>query len=68
MPVMRSSPSTQFCGNAAHRIGASVTANVVGYVSEEEVMPARTSGQLPPAAFRIQAAAAAINEVEDEAV
>ncbi len=30
--------------------------------------PARANGQLPPAAFRIQAAAAALNEVEDEAV
>ena len=29
---------------------------------------ARANGQLPPAAFRIQAAAAALNEVEDEAV
>jgi NAD(P)H-dependent FMN reductase len=29
---------------------------------------ARDKGQLPPAAFRIQAAAAALNEVEDEAV
>jgi NAD(P)H-dependent FMN reductase len=29
---------------------------------------ARAEGQLPPAAFRIQAAAAAVNEVEDEAV
>lgn len=29
---------------------------------------ARAAGQLPPAAFRIQAAAAAINEVEDEAL
>lgn len=29
---------------------------------------ARTSGQLQPSAFRVQAAAAAINEVEDEAV
>jgi NAD(P)H-dependent FMN reductase len=29
---------------------------------------ARANGQLPPAAFRIQAAAAAVNEVEDEAV
>ena len=29
---------------------------------------ARADGQLPPAAFRIQAAAAAVNEVEDEAV
>jgi NAD(P)H-dependent FMN reductase len=29
---------------------------------------ARENGQLPPAAFRIQAAAAALNEVEDEAV
>ena len=28
----------------------------------------RAKGQLPPAAFRIQAAAAALNEVEDEAV
>ena len=28
----------------------------------------RVKGQLPPAAFRIQAAAAALNEVEDEAV
>jgi NAD(P)H-dependent FMN reductase len=28
----------------------------------------RANGQLPPAAFRIQAAAAALNEVEDEAV
>ena len=28
----------------------------------------RAEGQLPPAAFRIQAAAAALNEVEDEAV
>lgn len=29
---------------------------------------ARTNGQLPPSAFRIQAAAAALNQVEDEAV
>jgi NAD(P)H-dependent FMN reductase len=29
---------------------------------------ARADGQLPPAAFRMQAAAAALNEVEDEAV
>jgi NAD(P)H-dependent FMN reductase len=29
---------------------------------------ARAGGQLPPAAFRIQAAAAAVNEVEDEAI
>lgn len=29
---------------------------------------ARANGQLPPAAFRMQAAAAALNEVEDEAV
>jgi NAD(P)H-dependent FMN reductase len=29
---------------------------------------ARADGQLPPAAFRIQAAAAALNEVEDEVV
>jgi NAD(P)H-dependent FMN reductase len=29
---------------------------------------ARAAGQLPPAAFRVQAAAAEINEVEDEAV
>ena len=29
---------------------------------------ARANGQLPPAAFRIQAAAAALDEVEDEAV
>jgi NAD(P)H-dependent FMN reductase len=29
---------------------------------------ARARGQLPPSAFRIQAAAAAVNEVEDEAV
>jgi NAD(P)H-dependent FMN reductase len=29
---------------------------------------ARANGQLPPAAFRIQAKAAAVNEVEDEAV
>ncbi len=29
---------------------------------------ARAKGQLPPAAFRIQAAAAALNEVEDEAI
>ncbi len=29
---------------------------------------ARADGQLPPAAFRIQAAVAALNEVEDEAV
>jgi NAD(P)H-dependent FMN reductase len=29
---------------------------------------ARDNGQLPPAAFRIQAAAASLNEVEDEAV
>jgi hypothetical protein len=28
----------------------------------------RAKGQLPPAAFRIQAAAAALNEVEEEAV
>ena len=29
---------------------------------------ARAKGQLPPAVFRIQAAAAAVDEVEDEAV
>ena len=29
---------------------------------------ARANGQLPPSAFRIQAAAAALDEVEDEAV
>ena len=29
---------------------------------------ARTNGQLPPAAFRIQAAAASLNQIEDEAV
>ena len=34
----------------------------------EVLEPARANGQLPPAAFRIQAAAAALNEVEDEAV
>jgi hypothetical protein len=28
----------------------------------------RAEGELPPAAFRIQAAAAGLNEVEDEAV
>jgi hypothetical protein len=28
----------------------------------------RAKGQLPPAAFRIQAAAASLNEVEEEAV
>jgi hypothetical protein len=28
----------------------------------------RANGQLPPAAFRIQAGAAALNEVEEEAV
>jgi NAD(P)H-dependent FMN reductase len=34
----------------------------------ETLEKARANGQLPPAAFRIQAAAAALNEVEDEAV
>jgi NAD(P)H-dependent FMN reductase len=34
----------------------------------EVLEEARANGQLPPAAFRIQAAAAAVNEVEDEAV
>ena len=34
----------------------------------EVLEKARGNGQLPPAAFRIQAAAAAVNEVEDEAV
>ena len=34
----------------------------------EVLEKARANGQLPPAAFRIQAAAAAVNEVEDEAV
>jgi hypothetical protein len=29
---------------------------------------ARTAGELVPAAFRVQAAAAALNEVEDEVV
>lgn len=34
----------------------------------ETLEAARDNGQLPPAAFRIQAAAAALNQVEDEAV
>ncbi len=34
----------------------------------EVLEKARANGPLPPAAFRIQAAAAAVNEVEDEAV
>jgi NAD(P)H-dependent FMN reductase len=34
----------------------------------EVLEKARATGQLPPAAFRIRAAAAAVNEVEDEAV
>ena len=29
---------------------------------------ARAGGELPPAAFRIQAAAAAANQIEDEAI
>ena len=36
---------------------------------KSEVMAAgRAKGQLPPAAFRIQAAAASLDEVEEEAV
>jgi hypothetical protein len=29
---------------------------------------ARGAGELPPAVFRVQAAAAAVNEIEDEAL
>jgi NAD(P)H-dependent FMN reductase len=34
----------------------------------EVLEKARANGQLPPSAFRIQAAAAALNEIEDESV